>query len=970
MEYKKGSEWSRWDLHIHTPETKKNDQFEGTTPEEKWLKFIEHINGYPHAITVVGITDYYSIDNYFKFKDLLATGKITKPLSLVIPNIELRLVPVTAGSTPINIHCLFNPEFDHKVQERFLHKLSFQDGVRRITASKNDLAELGRNYKNNTSLDFESAITEGIRQFTVSIGDLMDLFNADIELRANTIIVVSNKSNDGASGLRGHAEIIEGAHYSSLDATRLAIYRLTDGLFTAMPKDVLYFLGEGTDSPAEVKRKCSGLKPCFHGSDAHKNVELFEPEKKRYCWIKANPTFSGLRQTLFEPATRVRIQEDKPEQKKNYLVIDSVQFRSDLTKKQFSQDTVEMNDKLNAIIGGKSSGKSLLLYYIAKAVDPRQVDRKFEELDIPLGYDFEKAPDFDFQVTWRDGLTNSLREPESGKTRQITYVPQMYINYLAEKRGKDGLKSLIQSFLEEKKLFADFLSEANKERDKAKQDLTSSITQYFLLTDQLRKTSDNIKSKGDKQARIKNLTDKEKDLADLRAIAGFSEEDERNFGLLDAEKKRLAGRQLSLELLYTNYQTAYPAELRRIQRQVEDSFDSFSRTATAKFTLHPRVGSGLSSQFSIDKGQVTALFKVLIAESLAKAVRVQALVSTIAEKAISCDLRLQPFLNKIQNREKLRKLQEEIAAERLGIDQIFELEKEMVRLTDGRRDEYEKTKTIYSTLMQAYVRIVNEINQNPAYSEISSEKKIKLKAFIDFNNDRFNAACTNLINKQSYFSTLFGTFFNDANQYLFDPENHLKNFDQMFVRIQTPATHNIRFNQGGTAESISRGLLDDYFSVNFELSQDGEDILKMSPGKKGLILLFLMLHLSNADFPILIDQPEDNLDNRTVYTELKDFMKAKKIERQIIIVTHNANLVVPTDAENVIVANQDGQDQGKENRVYRFEYRSGAIEESFRNEKEVGILNQMGIKEHVCEVLEGGEAAFIEREKRYSLPES
>jgi predicted ATPase len=143
----------------------------------------------------------------------------------------------------------------------------------------------------------------------------------------------------------------------------------------------------------------------------------------------------------------------------------------------------------------------------------------------------------------------------------------------------------------------------------------------------------------------------------------------------------------------------------------------------------------------------------------------------------------------------------------------------------------------------------------------------------------------------------------------------------------------------------------------------------MSPGKKGLILLFLILHLSNADYPILIDQPEDNLDNRTVYTELKDFMKKKKIERQILIVTHNANLVVTTDAENVIVANQDGQDQGNENETYHFEYDSGALEDSFRDQNALGVLNKMGIKEHVCEILEGGEAAFIEREKRYALSE-
>jgi hypothetical protein len=967
-ELAKGSEWRRWELHIHTPGTKKNDQFDGITLEEKWDKYIADINAYQHEMAVIAITDYFCIDNYFVFKDLVATGKVTKSFGLILPNIELRMVPVTGNSAPINIHCIFNPPFAEKVQERFLNKLSFHNGDRPYTASKVDLAELGRKYKNNPSLEYETAIREGISQFNVSIGDLISLFKEDPELRKNTIIVVSNKSNDGVSGLRAHCDIIEGVQYNSLDATRQSIYRLTDGLFTAMPKDIKYFLGEGIDSPAEVKRKCFGLKPCFHGSDAHENAKIFEPDQKRYCWIKADPDFTGLRQTLYEPESRVRIQEEKPEQKKDYLVIDSVKFVAASERKLFSPNPIELNDKLNAIIGGKSSGKSLLLYYIAKAIDPVQVNKKFEDLDIPSGYDFDRIPDFDFKVTWKDGVTNSLRESETAKTRQVTYVPQMFINYLAEKRGKDGLKNLIHSFLEEKKSYSTFLSLVNSEKDQAKQELTTSIGQFFLLTEQLRKINESIKGKGDKPARLKNLDDKQRELANLRAVAGFTAEDERTFGLLDDEKKRHAGRMITLQLLYNTYQTTYPAELKRTQKQAEDSFDAFSRNNTTKFSLHSIAGTGIGNQITKDKAQITALFQSLVAESLARSLRVQILMDLTMQKASVCDVSLRPYLDKIQNREKLKKLQDEITLEQLVIDQTGELERELARLSTARKDEYEKTKSIYSTLLQTYVRIVYEINNNPAYSDISPEKKIRLKAFVDFDNQRFNAACTNFINKQSYFSTQFGNYFDGENQYIFDLGSHLNNFNDIFIKIQNPVKSNIRFNQGGTAEAVTRGLLDDYFSVSFELSQDDEDILKMSPGKKGLILLFLILHLSNADYPILIDQPEDNLDNRTVYTELKDFMKAKKIERQIVIVTHNANLVVTTDAENVIVANQDGQDHGKENETYKFEYRSGAIEASFRDEGEAGILNQMGIKEHVCEILEGGEAAFLEREKRYALP--
>lgn len=965
--FQKGSEWRRWDLHIHTPGTKKNDQFRGSTIEEKWEAYIEDINNYTHEIAAVAITDYLCIDNYFIFKKFIKEEKITKAIPLILPNIELRIIPVTGKEIPINIHCIFNPIFEEKIFERFLHKLMFHDGNRNYSASKQDLIELGRIYKNQPGLPEEAAIKEAINQYVVPIKVLKDLFTSDTELKNNTIIVVSNKSTDGASGLAAHCEIIEGEQYNALDATRQAIYRFTEGIFSANPKDIIYFVGCGVDSQEEVMRKCFSLKPCFHGSDAHENAKIFEPDLKRYCWLKANPTFNGFRQTLFEPTTRVRIGEEKPELKKDYLVIDSVKFVSNTSDKIFSPEKIELNDKLNSIIGGKSSGKSLLLYYIAKTIDAIEVEKKFKELQIYSEYEFDKIPDFEFQVIWRDGVTYSLKQTSTEKNRQITYIPQMYINYLAEKRGKEGLKNLIQSFLEEKETFDAFLKKIQKAGDEAKIALTTAITQFFQQKEQFNKTSENIRNKGDKQARIQNVRDKNIQLAGLRAIAGFTEDDERKFEELEKNKKIHADRLISLQLLLNTYKTEYPSELQKILQSIETSFDNYSRISISKFVLHSIIGNSLTKQYKDDKEKVVTLFQSLISSSSEKAIKAERVIDLTSNKIKNYENELQPYLDKIQNREKLLALQNEISNEQTIIDQIEELERLQIIISSSIEEEYKNIIAFYGELLSQYKKSVEEINSNPAYSEISSEKKIHLKAFIDFDVNRFSGACTNFINKQSYFSNIFGEYFDGNNSYIFDKEQHLSNFEDFLKKILFPAEHGIRFNQGGNIQNVTRSLFDDYFSVNYELSQDGEDILKMSPGKKGLILLFLILHLSNADYPILIDQPEDNLDNRTVYTELKDFIKLKKIERQIIIVTHNANLVVPTDAENVIVANQEGQDAGKDNELYKFEYISGALENTFRDKKAKGILNQMGIKEHVCEILEGGEIAFMEREKRYSL---
>jgi predicted ATPase len=133
----------------------------------------------------------------------------------------------------------------------------------------------------------------------------------------------------------------------------------------------------------------------------------------------------------------------------------------------------------------------------------------------------------------------------------------------------------------------------------------------------------------------------------------------------------------------------------------------------------------------------------------------------------------------------------------------------------------------------------------------------------------------------------------------------------------------------------------------------------MSTGKASFVILMLIVGLSKSKAPILIDQPEDNLDNRSITKGLVEYLRSKKLERQIILVTHNANVVVNADAENVIVANQKGQNDKVTTSPYQFDYINGSIEDTkpFNND-ETDLLKSMGIREHIAEILEGGKEAF------------
>ncbi|HDR1452206.1 TPA: ATPase, partial [Pasteurella multocida] len=165
---------------------------------------------------------------------------------------------------------------------------------------------------------------------------------------------------------------------------------------------------------------------------------------------------------------------------------------------------------------------------------------------------------------------------------------------------------------------------------------------------------------------------------------------------------------------------------------------------------------------------------------------------------------------------------------------------------------------------------------------------------------------------------------------------------------------------------ITEFFSDSWFKLKYDVIYDGDSYNNMSQGKKAFVVLKLNLECSDSKCPIIIDQPEDDLDNRAIYSELVSYLKTKKSERQIILVTHNPNVVINADSELVIVANQHGSKSFNTNGK-KFEYISGSIE-SIKAEKESTLtLAKNTIREHICEILEGGEQAFKLRERKYSF---
>jgi ABC-type transport system involved in cytochrome bd biosynthesis fused ATPase/permease subunit len=142
-----------------------------------------------------------------------------------------------------------------------------------------------------------------------------------------------------------------------------------------------------------------------------------------------------------------------------------------------------------------------------------------------------------------------------------------------------------------------------------------------------------------------------------------------------------------------------------------------------------------------------------------------------------------------------------------------------------------------------------------------------------------------------------------------------------------------------------------YLSPKYQLRWSGKDLDELSPGEKGTLLLIFYLLIDKRDNPLIIDQPEENLDNQTVYDILVPCLREARNKRQVIIVTHNPNLAIVCDADQIIHCSID---KTKKSRVT---YVGGAIENP--------TINRLTI-----DVLEGTRPAFDHRDSKYQEEES
>lgn len=901
----RGSEWRKWDLHIHTPGTAKNDHYGNS--DEVWERYIDALE--KSDVTVFGITDYFSMDNYYKVLQFQAEGRLDG--KTLLPNIEMRITPVTKSGTAINIHAIFDPTLTKdEIEREFFGSLKMKSGDETYSCTRPQLLSFGRKLANDNSYPKNAAIKKAIGEFIVPFEELHDILSKKF-FDNRVIVALSGKSQDGLSGLLNTD--------CNTHTLRKQIGRMADVILSSNAKDIAYFLGESKDSKEMVIATYRSLKPCIIGSDAHSLDKVGVFPNDRITWVKADPTFEGLKQILFEPKERVHISDVKPDIKFDYNVIDHVLLN---TASVWNQE-ISLNQNLNTIIGGRSTGKSTLLASIAS---------KFKDIKDVENRDYIKELSDNVHVVWRDGKENDGKE--------IEYFTQNEIANIISKGDSDNL---FCNILIGQPNFRETYEKFKEEEATRFSTIQSKVSLYFEKRRQYIEKSSYVKTLGDIDGICREIEKLEKErnaiqqkLTDKKEIIEKYQTKEKELSQLFANKTRLDKEKEQLDILSKSDFFVLNSNL-SIQWLTESSVNRMkdeARQTLSKSNLHMQE------------------FLIGIIASVDE--RIKNISKQIVE--IESDASYKEGKHIFDENKNLV----------LIMKQISSLSQQKVKI--GQESQildnlYKEFKTIGSDLLNehlSYLELMNSIASNLRiqHDNITLSASYELKPELEKTlNDTFSLR-----------SVIMNQLITDTvNQYRKKTKEDIKK--GVTELLNKAVKDELTFKNGYNVQSFLTNMLStNWFKLKYNVDYESDNLLDMSPGKRSFVVLKLLLDFSDKKCPILIDQPEDNLDNRAIYNELVKYIREKKKERQIILVTHNPNIVVGADSEEVIVANQNGKNAPNDGGI-KFQYVSGSLENSSKrlDESNMPILNRCGIREHVCDILEGGENAFRDRENKYGF---
>ncbi len=967
----RGSEWRRWDLHVHTPAS---FGYKGSYDElVRTLVSCE--------ADVLGINDYCSFAGY---EEILRRGGIKN--KVLFPVIEFRMHNIVANrkgaathrGTKVNFHIIFNNEpAIFKRAKVWLASLECYN-------AQSNTDQLG----NIPSVDIDK-ITFDFDKVITSLEKL--------GLRKDVLVWLPYDEYGGIDDVDPKNNFF-----------KLGLIKRADVMGSSTEKQIEFFLWKDTKfKPEDYKNWLEKPLPCIKGSDSHEAAypvgrlkDMKSNPVDRYCWIKADPTFEGLRQITVEPEDRIYIGRspqkliDVAGNKSRY--IDKIKI-SHITKghsPSWFNDEISLNSGLVAIIGKKGSGKSALADIIAlsgkSSIPPAEYSflakEKFRKKDL--------AKNYASSLSWLDvsaDSTNLNDEVDSlVEVEKVKYLPQHFVETICNENGvsslfQDEIDKVIFSYVPlPERLNARNLNELISIKASVVDELIVELRENLKNTNfdivQLeQKASAAYKTRLDnelaeKEREFKALVPpkevkkpKQSDPATQKEVKDLSEkiEDLKNDIKTETEKLTETNEKLaklknireSIQLL--NEKTKeYLKKLEDVAKHIpldlkdviklEINTENISNKEKELTSIKKKIEEKLDQG---DEASRTSLYK--------QKERLQRELDVITQLLGKDQKAYQEYLKAVKDFQDKR--EEILGKEGDGnLKTITSIKEEIAYLEKDLAADLEKfnnkriniVKNILSQL-RAKIEFYKEIYK-PLINFVEQERKLQEKSgnILDFS--------VGLNFDRQKFSDQFFAFINQNRDGSFQgKENGQKLLKSILDKFNFSTGDGIlklinevigHLRRDVTKKEVDERPIDaqlkadkkelydflfglEYLNVQYTILFNGKDLNdnEFSPGEKGALLLIFYLLIDKNRTPLIMDQPEENLDNESVYKLLVPYIKKAKQTRQIFVVTHNPNIAVVCDAEQIVSASMN-------KKTSEIRYVSGSIENALINRRATDVL--------------------------------
>lgn len=922
----RGSEWSRWDLHVHTASSydhKYKSEDSDQILVDAWRK---------EKISLVAITDHFIIDaeRILRLKEMAPDIKI-------LPGVELRC---DKGTSNLHIIIIFPDDDIQKLATNF-------EVIMRDTKAKSKESEETIYWDFNHIIEYAKN-NNGV--ITIHAGKKDKGLDDRISNKLDVNIAIKEEISD-------NIDIFEMSRMQDLE--------LYDKYVFSKIKD----------------------KPMIICSDNH------DPRKyviKENLWVKAELSFNGLVQAIKEPKLRFFVGEIpsklKVVRENREKFIDSIEIKGiEENDKWFSQK-IYLSSDLVTIIGNKGNGKSALADIIGHAGNTQNdkyfsflSENRFNTKSNRLGLKYQAC------IKWNNGYEEQKKLyplDNSQLIEKVKYLPQQYMenvcndlengfsnelerivfDYLPieERLGTTSLQELLElltkNLNEEKAEYYSKLEILNNKICGLQKSIEPANLNRIELN--IKQISKELKLHIEKEPKI--LIKPEKNEGQQNEINKINVTIDKLKSLIEIKNERL---------LKLNKQVHTINEAIANINKTKQSFDKWLEKINMGLKEED-INESVVANISIDYERVEILKKKIIEEisTIKKDIsnfnddgkdgilvkqlnqekeKLKSIIGTLSKIDLEYQKSVQENIEWKQKVDSITKeLEKEKEKQRIFLEDI---PNRLEKLIEERKDVVKSIYICQEKIVNIYKEKYLNVNETINKLEIVDLEKPKIE--IDF-KVKIELMAQNLFNyiNHNVKSIFMGK--EQAKIKLTEEIEDIKvlNFESLYEvlsRIENELKDNADRVFRNKEEFLNELYALKYMEIEYNLKLGDKVLSELSPGERGLVLLIFYLVLDKEQLPLIIDQPEDNLDNQSIYNKLVPYIIMAKERRQIIIVTHNPNIAIACDSEQIIYSKMDKTKMS-------IKYKSGGIEEK-------------SINDCIINVLEGTLPAFDKRKERYKL---